>query len=278
MNILNRKYFFRIAVIASCLVFLAGCKSSKETFKTTKTLVRKSHTEILRDVQTHELKYRTINGKISVEVAKIGAKNGQKIGGIIKIDRNKAMQISFRVLGIEGFRMTLTPDSVFVIDRLKKMYAAESIKTISDKFNFNYYNLQALFTNSLFLPGKAEVTEKDFNLFLSDTSSDTHLLKVKDDNNILYNFAIDGNDHIASTLIFQPTTKRTVQWSYANFVVNGKYVYPTQMISKIEVDKTRLDVGISLSKMEFDKKVNIDWSVPKKYTQSTISDIIKAHL
>ena len=137
-SITIKKYIRLICFASISMVLLSACKSKKAVLATSTELKAKGHNDILDDVQSHELKFKSISGKVSVAlILPGGPKNTKKVGGVIKIIKDEVMQVSFRMIGIEGFRITITPDSVFVIDRMNKKYAAESIEQIQQNFNFN---------------------------------------------------------------------------------------------------------------------------------------------
>ena len=84
-------------------------------------------------------------------------------------------------LGIELFRAVISTDSIKLIDRVNKRYVAENYEQIKGqtRLEFNFYNLQALFTNQLFLPGQQTVTAKQFNKFRLNQDGDYAQLQTK---------------------------------------------------------------------------------------------------
>lgn len=269
--------YLQLIIFLSFAVLFTACKSKKEAFVSTNTFQKKSHNEVLKDVQDKELKYKTINGKVSFELGLTNSKDNKKVGGVIKAEKDKAIQVSFRMFGIEGFRMTITPDSIYIIDRMNKQYAVEGISALQKSANFNFYNLQALFTNSIFLPGKEKITKEDYSSYTIDVADDMYLIKAKD-KNTQYNFAVNGDDKIVSTLIYRSEGNQAIQWTYKDFIVDQNRVYPTQMIGQVEFNDKRFNIGMAYSNIEFDKDVNIDFSIPSKYTKVSAKDIMKSYV
>lgn len=254
---------------------VSSCRSSKTKIITDGDLTQKNKTEILKDVLDKELKYNTISGKVSLEIST--GKKPQKVGAFVKIIKDSVIQLSIRpILGMEVFRLTLTPDSVHILDRMGKKYTAEDTKTLQEKVHFNFYNLQALFTNGLFVPENKSIHESDFSKFKISKADNMYLASIEK-SKTTYNFAIDASDRIVSTLIFDKD-KNTIQWSYKEFVKDGDYVYPTQMLAQIEAKNKRLNIGLGFSSLDINKKVEIDYAVSSKYDKVSINDIIKAYL
>ncbi len=270
-----------IILFVLTITLLSGCRS-KKSISTKGSLVEKNKKELISDVLASQVNYSTITGKANFELIPIDSKKTQKLTAVIKVMKGKAIQLSFRIpiLGGEAVRVTVTPDTLLIIDRLKKRYIAENITSFgkSDS-NFNYYSLEALLTNSLFLPGEEKVSDDKFKKFDMDVSTDVYLLKAKDKSNTLYNFAVDASDRIISTLVFSTKNDFTVQWSYKDFIKDSGYIYPTMMLGNINVKGKRFDVKVSYDKLDINSAIDIDMSGPSsKYTKISLPDIFKGNL
>ena len=190
------------------------------------------------------------------------------------------LQVSLRGFGIEVMRMDLTPERIVIIDRWKKQYFSESFKDSEflKQLDFNFYNLQALFTNKLFIPGKQEVEYNDYNNFVVNVANDLYMLQTKGKGSLSYNFAVDATDHIVSTLIHNEKQNLSLQWSYTDFIKDNELTYPTVMQAKIEVVKKRADIVISYNKLDIDKDFSVDTSIPSKYTKVSFTDLLGSYL
>lgn len=268
-----------ILIFAFSAVIFAGCKSKQTAFETGGVLEKKSHNEVITDALATELKYKTLSTKGHLELRK--GDSGKKISTVFKIVKDSIMQASIRpMLGVEAIRMSFTPDSIYIVDRMKKVYVAESFKSsnLIQNFDFNYYNLQALLTNQLFVPGGKDLVKDDYKKFNISSTKDTYLLQTKDRGDLLYNFAIDASNRIISTLVYNEGKNFTFQWSYNDFVTDNKQVYPTVMSAKVDVAKTRLDLGISYTKLDIDKDLEIDNSIPSKYSKVSFMEFLSSYM
>lgn len=243
---------------------------------TSGSLEKKDQKELVRDILDSELKYNTITTKGSVEF-RIG-ESGKKTTGVFKIIKDSVLQTSIQVFGFEVARMTFTPDSILVVDRMKKRYVREAFNSSSlvDGLEFNFYNLQALLTNKLFIPGGKSIDKSDYNKFSVTATPDLYMLQTTDKAGLTYNFAVDGSDRIMSTLIHSKKNDFTIQWSYANFVIDKSYTYPTDMQGKINIGKVRLDLGINYSKFDINENVSVDMAVSSKYTKVSFEDFLSS--
>lgn len=270
-----------IGIITSVIlsILLTTSCGSKKTVVTGGKLEKKSSAKIVNDALASELQYKTITTKGSIEF-RIGG-SAKKSSTVFKIVKDSIIQASVRpVLGMEAFRINFTPDSIVIIDRMKKVYISEKIKDskLMADFDFNYYNLQALFTNQLFVPGKRQVSKADYERYNITATEDVYMLQTKDKGDLLYNFAIDASNRIASTLIYNEKKKVTLQWSYTEFIKDNNIIYPTIMNAQIDIAKRRLDVGISYNKLDIDKNFDVDTSIPAKYEKVDFSELLESYI
>lgn len=279
MKKLNINKILSALLLLTVCFTISSCKS-KKVVTTGGDLEKKSHAKVIDDALMAELQYKTLTAKGNVEF-KIG-NSSQKAPAVFKIIKDNILQMSVRIpfLGREAIRVTFTPDSIVVIDRLKKQYLAESIKDskLMANFDFNYYNLQALLTNQLFVPGKQQVMSDSYDKFNITSSDDVYMLQTKDKGNLLYNFALDASNRIVSTLIYNEGKSVTLQWSYSNFIKDANTIYPTSMNAKIDIAKKRLDIGIAYDKLDIDKPFEVDNTIPNKYTKVDFSEFVSTYI
>lgn len=259
------------------LLLVSGCKS-KKTLTTGGELAKKTHKEVVADALKSEIYFRTITSKGSIEL-KSGS-SSKKVSATFKIIKDSVLQVSLRGFGIEIMRMDLTPERIAIIDRWKKQYFSESFKDSEflKQLDFNFYNLQALFTNKLFVPGKQEVEYNDYGKFVVNMANELYMLQTKGKGNLLYNFAVDASDHIVSTLIYNEKQNLSLQWSYTDFIKDNELTYPTTMQAKIDAMKKRADIVISYNKLEIDKDFSVDTSIPSKYAKVSFKDLLGSYL
>jgi len=261
------------------LILISGCKS-KKTITTGGELIKKTYKEVIADALKTEINFKTLTSKGNVEL-KSGS-SSQKVPAVFKIVKDSILQVSLRIpiIGGEAMRMDMTPESIVIIDRLKKQYFSENFKDSEflKKLDFNFYNLQALFTNKLFIPGKREISSSDYDNFMVTMANDLYMLQTRGKAALSYNFAVDASDHIVSTLIYNEQQNLSLQWSYQDFIQDNGLTYPTTMLAKMEVAKKRADINISYNKLDIDKDFNVDTSIPSKYTKVGFKDLIGAYL
>ncbi len=271
IQILNNKY---ILLLAFLLLFNA-CKTKKEI--TSRVDYSRNSAEILDDLTHNSLKYNTFYSKINVDID--FGKKSFSAGGTLKMIKDEVFQLSVQLLSVELFRMECSKDSIKLVDRYNRMYAMESIDKIkaNSDFEFDFYNLQSLITNQLFVAGKKEITPADYPLFKIEKASDKALIEVKDKQNMQYMFISNFAGKIQSLYVTDKKQKGSVSCTYSDFKALQSQSFPLSMRFNLKTrDNKETKLNISFSKIELDKDMNMEFNIPSKYRQIRLLDAIES--
>lgn len=267
-------------LFAALLLAFSGCKTTKES--ATGSLAGLNATEVFSSILDRSLRYETLSGKLNVSFKT--QKKSIASNASIRIIKDRRIQLSFQpFLGIEAFRFDLTPDSIVVVDRLNKYYVAESFSEINKNkglsLDFNFSNLQALLTNRLFLAGQNNVSSGDKEFFTIEVSNDKALLKTEDRQGIRYLFTGNPAFQITALQMSAKQKNQAVAFSseYDNFQsVSALYTFPMFMGAKLTTpSKENYELELKYSKVELDKDLNTDTSIPNKYQRIRLDEALK---
>ncbi len=270
----NRTVFIIFCV---ALFILAGCRSSKQTGTRDSETVR-SDKELFALLEEQAFQFETLTARLNVDLNLPGNQMSSRVD--LKMIRDSAFQLSVQpFLGIEIFRIEISRDSLKVLDRMNKRYVAEDYATLKGQIPiaFNYYNLQALFTNQLFLPGEQQISRNQYKRFDYAQQGTTTEMHVEDLMNLLYTFTADNEGKILSTQIVDPASRYALQWQYTDFRLTAdKQLFPMRMDVQLQKQDNPLG-GITLyfSRTQTDTPVQMDFSIPSKYKRVTWSQIIR---
>ncbi|MBD8349880.1 DUF4292 domain-containing protein [Dysgonomonas sp. HGC4] len=282
MNTSSVRNIYKLVLFFCLVAAISSCKSSKTIVSNDGSVVSKTHDQVVKDVLSAETDYKTISGKISLEMISGSKTSGMKVNSQLKIVRDEIIQLSIRApfINSEVFRVSITPDSVYVIDRLSKKYAVENIKDLEQErgIQFNYNNLQALFTDALFIPGKSRVVASDYNTYDISMNGGKYHLETKDKTGLSYRFVIDPNDRVSATHITAKDGKYSLRWMYSDFVKESASLYPTTMEANVDINKKKVKLIMSNSGLDFNKELTVDNSLPSKYTKVSVLDILKNYI
>ena len=183
-------------------------------------------------------------------------------------------------LGIEVFRMELTPDSVKVMDRMNKRYMAERYAALKEEWpiDFNFYNLQALFVHQLFLPGEQEVEGVHYDQFHLEREGAITRLHARDRMDLRYCFEANSDEQLLSTLITEGNGRYSLLWKYLSLESQPSvsWLFPLQMQVAFRDEGIRKGgMDIRFSRLQWNKALNMDFSIPAKYKRITFADVLK---
>ena len=276
-------------VLASCGTKKAVTSDGKKLEKTTSDTVTAQQQQKLQFVQ--KVSDQALYQKNIVSKLSFNLKNGEKsisVPGSLHMRKDDVIRIQLMVpiIGTEVGRLEFTKDYVLIIDRLHKEY----IKADYGKVDFlhangiNFYSLQALFWNQLFLPGKQRVGETQLEQYDVDLTAKGNFQPVilRQDK---MTFTWDADKvsaliHEAAISYAAGTPKASsLHWSYADFRAFGSKQYPHQHTihfkSNAVKQKKDITVTFSLSGVSADSKWEPRTTVSEKYKAVKAEDVLK---
>ncbi len=226
-----------------------------------------------------------IVGDMSFNI-KAGNKN-ITVPGSLHMRKNEVIRIQLfiPILGSEVGRLEFTPDYVLVVDRMHKEYIKgdyNQIDFLKDN-GLNFYSLQSLFWNQLFIPGEDKVTEgllKKFDVDLNATGNTLPVILKNGDMTFTWNAdRVKGNIQEADVL-YKSTRHGTsnLNWKYSNFKNVGVKLFPAKQVFMFTTTATKQkqEVQVTIDMDEITTKDNWDTktTVSSKYKQIQASDIL----
>ena len=202
------------------------------------------------------------------------------VGGTLRMKRNDVIQLSLVTLGIfEVARIEMTPEYFMGIDKVNKQYVKAAYEDVSFFKNagIDFYTMQALFWDELFVlgAGKATPTDKQFK-----KSMDGERAKLTNDDSKLAVLSFFVN--MASGTIRQTTVSPHTEgaspyltWEYTDFGSLGRKSFPTWNILTIGGSSKPIKATLSLSNL----KNNSDWETrtetpSRSYTEVTVDKLM----
>ena len=200
------------------------------------------------------------------------------VKGNVKIQKDSCIIISIQpIIGIEAGRLQATKNNIIVIDRMHSTYYQATYNDIKSMTGvaLDYETLQAVLSNELFLTGVDE-KKMNANMFEIKASANGHQLK----SNLpatqcpyLFDFYIDTNYKLTQTIITERLHANIFSCKYSNFLQTEKCQFPYNMELSVFDGKQSGKLNINFSKIEIDKNLNINLSVPSKYKAGDISKL-----
>ena len=273
-------FLFSLLLLASC-----GTKKNIEASSTKSidnTAIR--NTEYVRKVYNNATNAKNIVSKIDFSIDA----NGKNISvdGRIYMRKNEVIRVVLSPLGImEVGRVEFTPDYVLVIDRLHKQYVKATYNDLSFLKNngLNFYSLQALFWNELFLPGNNQLTVNMLDKFDSESAAGTQRkVKVKSGNlNFEWDTTVATGRIDAANVAYGTGTANAsnASWKYDTFSALGSKMFPARhsvsFTGKTGNKNSNIKVNIRMKKLTTDSDWETRSSVSDKYAKVNAEEALK---
>lgn len=268
---------FRMIIAVIIIGGLSNCRSTKkiQTVITTKKdtvhvkPIEDPHADSVRfmqqvydTIEKNLIYYRTFSAKIKIDFEdKDGKKND--FTAFIRLKKDSVLWISINaLLGIEAFRVLITPDSVKVMNKLDKIIQLRSVEYLREVSHvpFTFTELQNIIIgNPVYLDPNIVAyikDEKQLSL-ISIGPVFKHLLTINNEDYTLLNSKLDDID---------VSRARTCQVIYGDYERKNNNKFSA--FRKITVsEKTKLDIEMRYKQYEFNEELNFPFNIPKNYNR-----------
>jgi hypothetical protein len=262
-----------IAIVSLSLVFIC-CHSTKK-FKT--AISRKDTTvistvsnvmdstkllaEIKSNIYKNHIDFNTFSAKIKVQYEDGNGKQPD-VNAFVRMYKDSVIWISINAtfLNIEAFRMMITKDSIFIINKLDKVKSYHPLSYLEDVAHIplDLHTLQELIIgNPIYVGGKIVSFKKTENRTLISTSGKLfkNLITLSSDNNLLIRSKLDDLDVLQN---------RTADISYGEYENIGTNSFPTYREITV-AEKTKVDIVLFFKQYDFNKELSFPFNMPKNY-------------
>lgn len=216
--------------------------------------------EIWQGIERNRIDFNTFSAKVKVEFTGADGKKPD-ITAFIRIRKDSAIWVNATaILGIEVFRLLVTPDSVKLLNKLDKVVQLRSVSYLQElaKIPFTFKELQALLIgNPVFLDSNIVSYRKDEKTIslLSSSEIFKHLLTVSNDDYRLLHSKLDDADALRN---------RTCNISYGDYVNKNGLLFPTSRSITV-VEKTKVDIGLQFKQVDFNLDLTFPFNIPRNY-------------
>ncbi len=293
----------RLGIIAlSTLLLVAACGTNKLAVKDTKTTLPqttqpKQTTKPGTTKATEESSFAFVekvnDRKVTADnivadltfSATMGDKDVSVPGSLhMRKDQMIRLQLFVPLLHTEVGRLEFTPDYVLVVDRLHKQYVKEDYNKLDflRANGLDFYALQALFWNQLFLPGKKTVGEGDVSKFKADLNGTAQNVPISlNSGSLAYQWNADRQSgqiyDVKASYASAQHGKSTLTMKYSNFKALGTKAFPTYEELNFQTTATKkaqkVTMILDMDAPSTSSKWSTETTLPSKYKQIEATDI-----
>lgn len=281
------KCYLYIALVA---LTLTACRSSKSAVKapdtntsaSTKTTHITNNTAALASVKkvaAMHLSQQGVTASTKVRLSGVGGKD-LSVNGKLQMKRNDVIRLSLRFLGMEVGLMEFTPNDVLVVDRMNKQFVRAKYGEVSflRQAGLDFYALQSLFWNELFIPGQHTLSAEGLGRFELVQKAGLNVLTPKNTPKLAYHFYADPQANTIQRLQVRSNNaaeKGEFAFNYDGFELFGGRPFPTQMRMAVTgTGKKDITLALSLSSLKADASFDTRTTVSAKYTQRSVQQVL----
>lgn len=211
-------------------------------------------------VENNRIDFETFSAKVKVDFEGSDGKKND-FNAFIRLRKDSVLWVSVNaLLGIEAFRVLITPDSVKVLNKLDKVAQLRSVSYLKEitKLPFTFKELQDLIVGNPIYFDNNIVSYKKDNDALSVVDMGQifkHLLTLNPENMTVQHSKLDDID---------PIRARTADITYGDYESRDGKQFST--FRKITVsEKSKLDIEMKFRQFDFNVPLNFPFGIPKNY-------------
>jgi hypothetical protein len=215
--------------------------------------------ELVEKVNHKRIDFTTFSAKVKIDYES----KDQNDGGTahIRLQKDKVLWISLTgLLGVEGYRMMVTPDSVTMMNKLDKTVQYRTIAYLQELTDipFDFATLQDMIVGNPIFMGDNVVSYKETEnqllvLLVGDLYK--HLLTLDNSNYTLLHSKLDD---------VNVTRNRTCDITYSDYETSAGFPFATKRVISVS-EKGKLEVKMDFRQYAFNQPLTFPFSIPKNY-------------
>ncbi|MBQ0735286.1 DUF4292 domain-containing protein [Aquimarina celericrescens] len=246
------------------LIVLSSCKGSKAT--TGAKIKKLSAEKIIANHYNKSFNFETLNAKVKVRYD--DGKNSYSPSATLRIEKDKAIWISVKMLGITLAKALITPEKVSYYEKIENTYFEGDFKVLSEWLgtdDLDYDKVQQM------LLGQALFNLRN-DKYKSSIAEQGYLLQPKTELALFERlFLVRSNSFkMASQQLIQPIANRNLTISYRSYQKVGNQDFPKEINIEALQEDQKTSIGIEYRMVDYNARVSFPFKIPSGYKEVTI--------
>ncbi len=217
--------------------------------------------EVLNALNKNKIDFRTFSSKAKIEYEDHNGKQPD-FNAFIRLQKDSVLWISISstFLGIEAFRLYITPDTIILLNKLDKSVEYHPFNYIEGfahiPMDFNLLQ-NILIGNPVYVGDSVVSYRQTENHILIGTVSGyfKNLITLSAGNNHLERIKLDDVDL---------NQNRTASLLYGDYEKNAGFDFATDREINVS-EKSKVDITIQFKQYEFNKELSFPFNIPRNY-------------
>ncbi|HET9744424.1 MAG TPA: DUF4292 domain-containing protein [Chitinophagaceae bacterium] len=218
--------------------------------------IRETYSRLLANT----IEFETFSAKINTDYQGTdGKKDGVNV--FVRMKKDSIIWVSVNgAFGIEGMRLVIDADSVYILNKLDKEYQVRSISYLQEVAGLplDLHTVQQLVIgNPVFLDSNIVAYSTDGSIvsLFNDGQWFRHLISMNNNDHVVLHSKLDDVDELR---------RRTCFLTYSDYKNENGINFPTNRTISV-TEKTKLDIKLNFKQYAFNETLSYPFSVPKNY-------------
>lgn len=245
MKIVNQ-----IVLLFLALFLITACKTVKTSDGT--TLRVRSANFLVKKLEQQKLDVEWMTAKVKLKLSENGRVT--RASADLRMRKDSVIWMSVKKFGIEGARVLITTDSVYLINRLERQYLVQDFSFIESEFNLpaSFETLQDFILGNVFF-----MTQENIK---ADISDDAYHLTANDATPFVNEYWQDPTDFNLEKMYFNDLRyQRELTIEQSNYLpVDEIVAFSHRRAVEMQSQQTgNVLVALDLSKVKFNQPANM---------------------
>ncbi len=272
----------KIALLAMPLI-ISSCGTKKKAVVEQKpqTTVTTQENEFVQKVNSNAQTVRFITSKVKFTVEY--GNQDIALTGNLRMKRDDVIRLQLMAFGfVEAARLEFTKDYVLIMDRINKLYLKAPYNQIDFLRNsgINFYTLQALFWDELFMPNRNTLSEDDLKKYTASLGNDDVVISLED-GKLAYSWLASEKTGIIkmANILYKDRFNGNTQlnWDYLSFtrLESNNKMFPDKSTVTLTMPKKEVKLGMTLNYINHETEWETRTNVSNKYREVTVEEILQ---
>lgn len=271
---MNRpKAFLHIFLV--CFLFIYACKTKRVIIDGKREKINNLNSHKLIDsILSKKLTFQYFTSKLSVEANL--PNDSKSFKATLRIRKDSVIWLYLMKLNIPVASVSITKDSIKIVDKLNKTYFTSSFNYINEMFgaDLDYFMLQDLLTGNFIAYNSEQKYKEDEDstyYFLSSVGKRKLKRAFERDKNLkkepyVFRYWINtGTFRPAQTIINNLNDTTSLEIKNKEFELVDSLIVPALMQIKAADAKAEMKFEIKYSKSKVNEKIDFPFNIPESY-------------
>lgn len=251
------RYLF---IFLSLGLLLGACKAKKiRPQPAEQSAAEKDAAERLAAIKQGQVSFNTLAIKSKAMLSMNGNSNEVTINFRIVKDQKIWVSVT-AIAGLEVARMQITPDSIFIINRLESTYIKKPFQYISNYTNeqINFGTLQSVLVGNIW--------DEVFSQKPQIAVLENQLQLIGQSGSLAYRIRFNEIFKVTEISLQDTFSSQQLTVNYANFFLDADQIFPHQIKIQSAAGTNSVEADLKYTKIERDIALDFPFSVPKRFS------------